>query len=273
MLGGLGMALCVRALVDERSRVADALAAASVVWLIAAVGCAAAAMVLIALGWGRCIRALGAPTPPSGALLRWYFAGELGKYVPGSVWPIIGRGELLRRGGASGQVAYASVVLSLAMLYGASILPIGVLLLHPAVLTKVRSVVERLARRRLELPVVPFGRVVQILLGYVPVWVLIAATTMAVARALHAGGSVWRLAAATVLSWLVGFLAVPVPAGAGVREAAFVGLSGLPAGLGATVAITSRLCFIVVDGVGGALSLAAVARERRAIARRADVAR
>jgi hypothetical protein len=46
-----------------------------------------------------------------------------------------------------------------------------------------------------------------------------------------------------------------VPAGAGVREATFVALAGLSVGLAATVAVASRLVFVVVD-VLGALALA-----------------
>jgi hypothetical protein len=47
---------------------------------------------------------------------------------------------------------------------------------------------------------------------------------------------------------------VPVPAGAGIREAVFVASSGLPAGIGATIAVGSRLAFLIVDVVGVALS-------------------
>ena len=34
--------------------------------------------------------------------IGWYFAGELGKYLPGGIWPVFGRGQLAyRRGGIS----------------------------------------------------------------------------------------------------------------------------------------------------------------------------
>jgi hypothetical protein len=63
-----------------------------------------------------------------------------------------------------------------------------------------------------------------------------------------------RIGIATTLSWTAGFVAVPVPAGAGVREAVFVAASGLPAGLGATIAVGSRLAFLLVDVAGLALT-------------------
>lgn len=87
---------------------------------------------------------------------------------------------------------------------------------------------------------------------YVPAWLAIWAATWCVARALTDDPPVLRLGVATLLSWTAGVAAVPVPAGAGVREAVFLAASGMPAGLAATVALGSRLVFLVIDA-GGAL--------------------
>ncbi len=38
---------------------------------------------------------LGSPLPPAGSL-RVFFLGQLGKYVPGSVWPAVAQMELGR---------------------------------------------------------------------------------------------------------------------------------------------------------------------------------
>jgi len=61
---------------------------------------------------------------------------------------------------------------------------------------------------------------------YVPVWLLVGTATWAVARALDPSAAWIDVAPAAVASWLVGFLAVPVPGGVGVREAAFVAFAG-----------------------------------------------
>jgi hypothetical protein len=55
------------------------------------------------------------------------------------------------------------------------------------------------------------------------------------------------------LSWVAGLAAVPVPAGAGIREATFVALAGLSV-VAATVAMAGRLLFIVVDVLGALLA-------------------
>jgi glycosyltransferase 2 family protein len=257
------IALCVAAVADEWPRVSDAVRTASLGWLLAGLGLAAVAMVLIALAWARCIQAVGGEPPDRGTLVAWYFAGELGKYLPGGIWPVVGRGELARRGGLGGSVAYASVVLSLIALYGAAVLPLGLLALHPRVVAWWRGLAERLLRRRFTLSVPSFGEVLRLLLGYLPAWAAVAGCSVAVGAALDTGGSPWRLAVASLAAWVAGFAVVPVPAGAGVREVVFVALAGLPAGLGVAVAVTARICFLLVDGLGGAVAAAWLGRAGR----------
>lgn len=258
----VALAFCVRVLVDEWDRVSESLATASWGWLALALIAAAAAMALIAVGWRACIGAVGADPPPLSLVVRWYFAGELGKYLPGGVWPVVGRAELVRRAGIGRSAAYASVALSLAALYGAAVLPLGLVLLHPRFVGAARRGLSRLARRPLHLDVPDVPTVARLLVSYLPAWAAVIGCTLAVARALDAGGSPWRLAGATLLAWVVGFAVVPVPAGAGVREAVFVATAGIAPGLAAAVAITTRICFVVVDGVGGAAASAGLGVRR-----------
>jgi glycosyltransferase 2 family protein len=260
LLAVVAIGLCIVAVADEWDRVSDAVRTADPALLALALLLAGVAMVGIALGWGRCIQAVGGEPPERSRLVAWYFAGELGKYLPGGIWPVVGRGELARRGGLGGSVAYASVVLSLIALYGAAVLPLGLLALHPRVVAWWRGVAERLLRRRFTLTVPSFGEVLRLLLGYLPVWAAVAGCSVAVGIALDTGGSPWRLAVASLAAWVAGFAVVPVPAGAGVREVVFVALAGLPAGLGVAVAVTARICFLLVDGLGGAIAAAWLGR-------------
>jgi hypothetical protein len=243
---------CVATAVREHERVADALEAANVAWLAAAVGLAAMAMVVVATGWGRCLAELGWPRPTP-TVLAWWFVGELGKYLPGAVWPVIGRGELARRGGVDRPAAYHSVGLSLAGLYGAAVLPVAVVVAHPSVQGAASRAVHRLSRGRVVIDVLDWTRLRRLLLSYLPAWVLIAAVTAAVTVGYGAGVG-WRASAATVLAWFCGFVVIPAPAGAGVREAVFVATSGLDPGLAVTVAVTARLAFVTVDLVGAAVA-------------------
>ena len=262
-------------LVSQWSEVRDRIADASPGWLVLAVVCAAAAMTWIAWCWEDSLGLVG-HRPGRRRVIAWYYSGEIGKYVPGGVWPVVGRGELARRGGVPASRAYPSVALSLATLYLAGLtvaavlvpldlaqqaespgalallvlLPLGLAALHPAVLGRVRSVVVRLIGRGAGVPLPEWRATATVVLRYVPAWLFIWAATWLVARALVPDPPILRIGIATTLSWVAGFVAVPVPAGAGVREAVFVASSGMAGGVAATVAIASRLAFVLVDVAG-----------------------
>ena len=102
-----------------------------------------------------------------------------------------------------------------------------------------------------------------ILVRYVPVWLLIGTVTWLIARGLGQDVSWLDVAPATVLSWIVGFVLVPVPGGVGVREAAFVAAAPeLDAGVGAAIALVARMLFVLVDAGGFGLATLWLARHR-----------
>ncbi|HET6954581.1 MAG TPA: lysylphosphatidylglycerol synthase domain-containing protein [Acidimicrobiales bacterium] len=273
------VAFVVARMTQQWSEVRDQVAGAEVGWIVAAVVAAGGAMTWIAAGWRRAMGLLG-PPPGLARTIAWYYAGEIGKYVPGGVWPVLGRGELARRGGVPRPRAYPSVALSLAALYLAALavatvlvpldlakqaespaalallalLPLGLAALHPRVLGWARDRLVAVTGKGADVTVPPWRATVGVVAGYVPAWFLVWAATWCVARALLPHPPLLRIGVATTLSWVAGFVAVPVPAGAGVREAVFVAASGLPAGIGATIAVGSRLVFLVVDVAGAALS-------------------
>ncbi len=281
---GVVIGLTCAAFVFERmtvqwAEVRDHVSEASAGWIVAGVVCAAAGMTWIAGCWRRAI-GLSGPPPGLRAAIAWYFTGEIGKYVPGAVWPVLGRGELARRGGVPRARAYPSVGLSLVALYLAALcvasvlvpldiakqsqspgalallalLPVGLAVLHPRVLGWGRDRVARLAGLGDGIVVPPWRATVGLVLAYVPAWLFIWAATWCVARALLPHPPALRIGIATTLSWTAGFVAVPVPAGAGVREAVFIAAAGLPAGLGATIAVGSRLVFLLVDVAGATVT-------------------
>jgi len=278
-IGLVAVGLVVRTLISEWTRVRHALASASLPWLGLGLALAALGMISIAWCWRYALRLLGAESPAA-KVVAWYFVGEAGKYLPGGVWPVLGRGELARRSGLSRSTAYASVALSLGVLYLAAMfvavgflpfalagggaspwmlfllaLPAGLVVLHHRVLEALAGFARRATHRPLEVEIPDWMHSVGLVARYIPTWFLIGGATYAVARSLTSDVSLTRIMFAAVLSWVAGFLAVPVPAGAGVREAVFLAASGLPGGLAATTAIATRVLFIVVDGTGAAFGL------------------
>lgn len=267
-------------LASQWPQVRDQVADASMGWLAATVALAGAGMTWIAVCW-RLALGLSGPRPGRRRTVAWYYAGEIGKYVPGGVWPVLGRGELARRGGVPRGRAYPSVGLSLVALYMAALalvaalapldlatrsssraplallvlLPLGAAALHPRVLGWGRDLLVRLTGRGSEVVVPPWRATAGLVAAYLPAWLLIWAATWCASRALVPDPPLLQVGVATMLSWVAGFAAVPVPAGAGVREAVFVAAAGLEPGIAATVAVGSRLAFLVVDVAGVVLTV------------------
>lgn len=273
-------------LVSQWPRVSHEIKTAEVGWLVLGFGCAAAAMTSIGWGWKGVMRVLNVDAPLR-RVIPWYYVGELGKYLPGGVWPVLGRGELARRGGLPRSRAYASVAMSLGILYLSAMfvsaaflpfavagngfspwmlcllaLPIGVVMLHHDVLAKLVALVAKVTKREVDLDIPPWRDSLLLVLRYVPTWLLIGTATWAVARSVTTDLSYPRVMFATVLSWTVGFLAVPVPSGAGIREAVLYAASGLTHAQSVFTAVTARLMFVVVD-VGGAAICAPIVRRMR----------
>ena len=278
VLGGAAVAFVVRRLIKDWPEVSEQIGDAQVEWLLAAGALAIAGMTSIAWGWRHVLRTLGAE-PPLGRTIAWYYVGELGKYVPGGVWPVLGRGELARRGSVPRGRAYTSVALSLGMLYLAAMftaaaflpfalsggsgfspwmltllaLPVGVVMLHHDVLERMISVVARITKRNVNVLVPRWSESLGLVLRYVPTWLFIGGATYAVTRSITDDVSFPRMMFATILSWVVGFLAVPVPSGAGIRETVLYASSGLPKSVALTTAVLARFAFVLVDVIGAAI--------------------
>lgn len=286
VLGGAALVLVLRTLGREWEQAEHHLRNARPGWLLLAVILAAAGMSSIGLVWGRVLDQLGVAVGAA-RVVAWYFVGELGKYLPGGVWPVVGRGELARRGGVPRSRAYTSVALSLGMLYLAALftvaalipfalseggyspwmlfllaLPIGVVVLHHDVLERIVSVVRRLTGRVVHLDVPRWRQSLTLVAAYLPTWAFIGVSTWAVARALTPEAPFVRVVFAAVLSWVAGFLAVPVPAGAGIREAVLLATSGLGGGVAVATAIVARLIFVGVDCLGAFVGLPVATRRR-----------
>jgi glycosyltransferase 2 family protein len=289
VIGVLGVAFVLRELTRNHREVLEAAADAQSWQLAVALLVGFASMTTIGVGWRRCLQELGAPLPVADALRR-YFIGQLGKYVPGGIWPVVGRAEMARRGGVSPGVAYASTVLSLGLTYLAAILaatgtllmgatggaevtwqpvvallPVGVAALHPAVVERVLQLLRRISGRPLSIRVPRWSTSVLLLLLHLPAWLGIGLTTWIIAQALAPTPvDVRNIVFATTLSWVVGFLAVGVPGGIGVREAVFVAAATSvgSSGIAAAIALVARMIFVLVD-LGGAGLLTLVAGRDR----------
>lgn len=288
LVGLLGLAFVLRLVWTTRDELGATLAQAQPALLAVALVAGTAGMGVIGLAWRVLVDRLGDRIDLVPAL-RAYFVGQLGKYVPGGVWAVVGRGEWARREGVTGTVAYASTMLSMITTYlaasfmagialvlggglptGASgwlvlgvvaLGPLGLLALHPRIWDGLAGLARRVSRRELRLKVLPWPVSAGIVARQLGAWAGIGAATWLVAIGLGADLDPWRVLLATCVSWVAGFLFLPVPGGIGIREAAFVGVLGQDPVV-ATVALAARLLFVLVDLTGAGLSTLVVGRAR-----------
>ena len=233
--------------------------------------------VLTGLAWRALLADLGARLPV-GMAARVFFVGQIGKYVPGSLWPMVVQAELAKRHVARRSTVAATFVLLL--LSGASALLV-VLVTLP--LTPASSGQGGDALRWAALLVVPvvallhpglLGRLLDRglrLVGRPPLeqWTSLRGTAVATGWALlawiAAGLQIWLLAVplgapATwrtlalavggyALAWAVGLVVVVAPAGAGAREVALAAVlsSVLDRGAVVVVVLLSRVLFTAAD--------------------------
>ena len=263
------------ALIARWDQVADALA--SITWgaLAAALAAAVVALLINAMSWRAVMRAVGLDVHPREAL-RVFLLSQIGKYVPGSVWPVIAQAEMARDHGVSrARAMTGSVVAMVVGVVTSSIVGFAALvavvpgaiaeywwvapvcvalatLLVPAVLARVVRLAFRVTRRQ-EAPARIGGRAIVASVAWSTLmWVVLGVHAWLLLRELVPGASLILATGAFAFAWLVGFLVVIAPAGAGVREAVLVvALGGVATpGQALAFAVVSRFLMTVADVIG-----------------------
>jgi glycosyltransferase 2 family protein len=226
------------------------------------------------------------------------FIGQLAKYVPGSVWPVLAQMELgadhgVPRGRSAVSVVLSSgvmictgglvAVLTLPFAAGGAagrylwvvvVVPVGAALLYPPVLNRLLNRLLRLLRRpplHQELSL----RGIAVTTGWALLcWTLNGAMTYVLLDRLggHGGEAALLAIGGYALAWVAGFLFVIAPAGAGIREAVLIAVltTQLTTAAALTVALVSRALGVMADALAGAVAGALVGRRRlRALRSRA----
>jgi glycosyltransferase 2 family protein len=282
VLGGLAVG-------SRRAEIAGALDQLHPLVIVLAGVCVVCGTLCALLAWRALLADLGSPLPV-GPAARVFFLAQLGKYLPGSVWPLLAQVELGREHHVpprrSAVVGLMSVALSLAAglvcaaltlplvstevtrRYGWALLLVPLLLAatHPRLLNPVLARVFRLVRREPPEPLTLRG--VGRSLGWSALsWLWYALQVWLIIHDLGATG--WRAVPLAVgafaFAWCVGFLAVFAPAGAGVREAVLtLALApALAAGPALVVALVSRVLMSAADLLLAGLAVLGARRQRR----------
>ena len=274
VIGLAGVAFVVRTLVSRWDEVTAAFDDVRPAALLGSLALGLCAMSLIGWTWTSMIRTRGHDHHRRALAMSWYFTGQLGKYVPGGIWPIVGRAEMAARSGVPRPDAYASTGLSLVTTYlGATIaVAIGslvsgqrrevgavvaaglvaayIMFSNTRLRARILSLVGRIAANVQSLT--DPRRLARLAVVHVPAWILMSLSTSVTAAAFGARIGLFDMLFVASASWLAGFVVVGVPGGIGVREAVFTSLAGGIVGVPVAVslALVSRVVFIAVDLLG-----------------------
>ena len=281
----VALIFCGYGLAAQWDEITSALARMTWYALVGSLLAGLAGLTAMMLAWRALLAGFGSLLPVRPAT-KAMFLGQLGKYVPGSVWALIGQTELAKQYGVPRERGAAATLLAMAttLATGCAIAAVTLPLtsanatrhywwllllavpalasLHPRVVRAVLDRALRLIRRPpLPGPVPPRAMVTAVgwtLLGWllfgVHAWLLVKT-----AGGSHIGlvktdggphiGLLPLSTGAYALAWSVGFLVIFAPGGLGAREAALVvALSPvLPAGGPLVVALASRVVLTVAD--------------------------
>ena len=232
--------------------------------------------------WRQLLLGLGVD-PPRASSFRVFFVGQLGKYLPGSVWPVVAQMEYGKKTGIARRTILAANALTLALslavglVLAAALLPLTsasalrtfgwsflflpflLALLHPRTIPGLLDwLFERFGRP-------PLGQrltwsAMWRAAGWALLsWVLLGLHLYALTSGLGVTGP--RILAATIggfaLAASVGILVVPAPAGAGIRDVVLIATLGvsMTGAQALGVGLASRALLIVVDLLMTALAL------------------
>lgn len=250
----------------------------------------ALALLANAFSWRAAMRSLGLRLP-AGASLRVFSISQLGKYVPGSVWPVLAQVELMKgRGASRSQTGTASLVaMAIGIVTSAAVgaglvvavdadsrarywyVPLvavlGLLVLLPPVLMRVLRGVELAIRRTFRPGSIAWGGMGAAIGWSIVMWALFGIHMWFLGQGLGAEGlGLLRATGAFALAWVVGFLVIFAPAGVGVREAVLVLVLApvMSEGDALALAVISRVLLTFVDAAAGGVGVIAGRRLKRA---------
>ncbi|MFM7061982.1 MAG: lysylphosphatidylglycerol synthase domain-containing protein [Actinomycetes bacterium] len=259
--------------------------------IVVAVAAFVVGTAVLALSWYLLLGAVGRPAECGLATGAEVFGvGQLGKYAPGAVWPVVVQTQLGQRHGLRWRTILVTYTLSVVVVLGTgAVVALGslagpgphwlrwvvvagaalgsvllVAVVHPDLAHQLLGrVLRRLSGEGLPARLAPRPAAWSLAAGLVW-WLVVGVHAAAVLHPLGVPSSEYvYVTGCFALAWVAGVAAVPVPAGVGVREAVLVLTLGSSVGrpTAVTLALVSRLVQVVVDlGVAGLLAALGVFR-------------
>lgn len=235
---------------------------------------------LTMLGWKTILHDLGSDLPMAPAS-GVYYVGQLGKYLPGSLWSVLVQADMASRLGVPRRRTAVTGLLALgfALLTGLLVglpsasyvlrngsggfpwwtlvaIPVVAVLLMPHLLNRLIAVFLRVLRRDPLEHDLSSAAIIRAFITFVVVWLTFGVHTLLLARAVAPDSADLTTASLTgyALSVSLGMLLVVLPAGLGAREGVLTLILSavMPTPAAAAVAIVSRFIVTIVDVVAAA---------------------
>jgi len=208
-----------------------------------------------------------------GAALRITALSNLGKYVPGKIWSVMGIIYMLRQRGYPAPAALSSTILHQAftiiagaafiiavlgheLFKGALTVPLTLVcalciaVLYPPIFSRILNWGLRLIKREPVTFQLTFGKAVGLFGAYVVAWIVYGISFWCLLKGIGIQPpAFWETVASFGGAYLLGFLALFAPGGLGVREGILAMLLApqLSPGLAAFVAVISRFWMTILE--------------------------
>lgn len=240
------------------------------------------AAALYAFLWKLILERLGAPLSYRKSY-RIFFLSQLGRYIPGKIWSILGLVYLSEKEGVSKVMSSASVMLQLMLqvvsgvmvfavtlpfwesmdaVPGLSILllslPAGLILMHPALVSRGVNLALRLTGQPETELTWSYGYLLRQLGFWAVFWLLNGVAYHFLIRSIDSSPlpRFFVLAGIFSIAWVAGFVSLVTPAGLGVMEGTLVFLLSFyfPIHVATVIALWTRVARTAVDLVSAAIA-------------------
>jgi uncharacterized membrane protein YbhN (UPF0104 family) len=237
--------------------------------------------VALSLGWSFLLHRLKVNLPFKMGFKFWAIS-QLGRYLPGKFWHILGRAYFCAEKDIEKSVTVASALLevalmaiaaglifllalplmtsahSLDMVFYILVIPLGLLSIHPLLFSKVFSFAAKKLRVtgfQLDLSYVKMLSFVGI---HMTLWLVCGLAFFLFVNSVHrvSWNEFFPVTGTYAIAWIMGLLSVFTPGGLGVREGALGVLltNYMPAPIAVVVALLSRIWFVGAEVVCAAVA-------------------
>ncbi|MBN1433579.1 flippase-like domain-containing protein [Candidatus Fermentibacterales bacterium] len=247
---------------------------------------------LAAITWKMVLGLSGSRVPLRSAWVVHYLA-QLGKYIPGKVWAVLGKVGLSTRAGVPASSASHAIILETLLILASVmliVLPItpavaralglgqvistavvlcGVVAIlmmgHPAILGRVLALASRLMRLGITWDHPDILAIVRTLPVYLAMFLMMGLAFVLLCMSFGADPGLWPGILILPTAVAIGFAFLPAPGGLGIREISLVwlidlvtGLTGvqLPAGKAEVLSIAARLWMTLGELIAFGIALA-----------------